>query len=531
MSVTIEKIMVLPSLRHAAVLAGKKSLNRIVTSISVLEYAEPTKTQDDFYRHIEFLGGELVITSFSSIADNVEAQCVNVRKLASAGEIGMILYYVGILIPEVDKRLIELCESLDFVLICMPENEPGLRYSEVICEVMDAVVRDRMDNTTFALDLVDQISRLPGHQRTVDSMLRLVSDQLRASAVITDAKGNVLSATAWPRNQNPQWELWIKELPALSGICPWELPGVTGERSIWIYHEGIRSEIDKNMTLLVFSEGRKIEAGLWKQAAEGVRLCMNLWGKKHDRIELLELVRAIIQDEPIKMRRLADIYRINVEELSDMWTLHHLGTSDLSKWADAVRELSNQYARISICESYEKDILIFPVGARTLHEKEEWTEALVRFCGENDISACLIRCTGLKSTGAVKDAYLTSKAYLADARKIFPDKKTFIMQEIKFAKNCRKITEEGEAKVSLYASILLQAAYGHERKEVLQTLAVYLLDTDSSVTDTAQKLFVHKNTVKYRLQRASDSLGFRIGDLPGSQDLMTALALRRLLHT
>lgn len=43
MSVTVSQLMELPCLRRAKVLAGRGSLDRIVTSITVLEYSTPMK--------------------------------------------------------------------------------------------------------------------------------------------------------------------------------------------------------------------------------------------------------------------------------------------------------------------------------------------------------------------------------------------------------------------------------------------------------------------------------------------------------
>ena len=51
-----------------------------------------------------------MITGFCSVADDVEAQCANIRRLAEAGEVGMILYYVGLIMPRVDPRLIRLAD-------------------------------------------------------------------------------------------------------------------------------------------------------------------------------------------------------------------------------------------------------------------------------------------------------------------------------------------------------------------------------------------------------------------------------------
>lgn len=45
-----------------------------------------------------------------------------------------------------------------------------------------------------------------------------------------------------------------------------------------------------------------------------------------------ELIRAILQDEPIKMRRLSDVFHIEIASIQEMWVIHaeephHLGTS------------------------------------------------------------------------------------------------------------------------------------------------------------------------------------------------------------
>ena len=56
------------------------------------------------------------------------------------------------------------------------------------------------------------------------------------------------------------------------------------------------------------------------------------------------------------------------------------------------------------------------------------------------------------------------------------------------------------------------------------------MDCDSSVTRTAEALYLHKNTIKYRLQRISDLLGFRLGKMPETIDLYRSAAIYRLLH-
>lgn len=384
MSVTVSKLMELPCLRRAKVLAGHNSLDRIVTNITVLEYSTPTDVQKKLYDSIEFWGSELILTGFCNIADDVEAQCDNIRKFAMAGEVGMILYYVGLILPKVDRKLIKLADELDFVLICMPENEPNLRYGEVIHEAMDAIIRDELDNPTFTVDLLEQMMKVPPGQQSVKTILRLTSDRLRASAVITDSEYHVLSEALWPRNQTISWvDIFSQATMHIDNDCAWE---IRGERTLWIYKAEIHPCTHSRMYLFVISERGKFDQILWKQVVEGVRLSMGVWGKTHDQTDLSELTRAIILDEPIKMRRLGDLYHIDVASLRDMWIIRSLMGENLSPWVKAVAELSSLYAKIGLCEHYENDILIFPVGNRTLREMDEWTNALVKFCKANNLS-------------------------------------------------------------------------------------------------------------------------------------------------
>ena len=67
-----------------------------------------------------------------------------------------------------------------------------------------------------------------------------------------------------------------------------------------------------------------------------------------------------------------------------------------------------------------------------------------------------------------------------------------------------------------------------EGAHLLATLECFLLDAEMSITRTAEKLYVHKNTIKYRIQRIADRLGFIPGTFPDTLPVYTACALNRL---
>lgn len=528
MSLTVAQLMELPCLRRARVLAGRSGMDRIVTNITVLEYAVPTETQKMLFESIEFWGSELILTGFCSIADDVEAQCANIRMFAAAGEVGMILYYVGLILPRVDPELIRLADELGFVLICMPENEPNLRYSEVIHEAMDAIVRDELNNPAFTVDLLDQMTKVPSGQQSVKTILRIASGRLRVSLAVADSEYRVLSEASWPPNQSVSWEDVLRKTTEHGNSdIAWE---TRGSCSVCAYKTEIHPGGCGRMYLFALSEHGKLDPVLWKQAVEGIRLSIGVWGRAHDQQDLSELVRAIILDEPVKMRRLGALYHIDVASLSDMWILRSLRGENLSRWAREIAELSSLYTKIGLCEPYENDILIFPVGSRTLREMDEWTDALVQFCAEKNLTAKVTRCSLLQYTADARYAYETNRDCVEDSMKIFPLRSFFTISEIEFVKECREIAAGGKEQVRRYLSLLEPILAGKDGREINETLAVFLLDENSSVVGTAARLFVHKNTVKYRLQKAGNLLGFHIGDIPQSKNLIYALSLQRLLQ-
>ena len=312
MSVTVEDILKLPCLSGARVIAGKRGLQKVLASVSVLEFADPNMLQEELFRNNEFYGSEIVITAFANIADNIEQQCANIHRLATAGEVGLILYYVGIFMPHVDQRLIDLADRLDFTLIVMPENRMDLRYSEVICEVMEAIIKDQAAEISLLTDVLDQMSRLPEHQRTIDCVLRMARDRIRTSLILVDSQSRALGQANWPMSL----ELQAAELPYVDAMLPVTLPN---NRTIW--RCPLNQANPKSMELYLVKDGMPLSKELVTQTVELVRLAVSLWSSKHAEVQISELVRAILLDEPLKMRRLADLFHIDVASIHSMWVL------------------------------------------------------------------------------------------------------------------------------------------------------------------------------------------------------------------
>lgn len=527
MSVTVSDLMKLPSLRQATVLGGHNGLTKTVSSISVLESADPAYLVDGVFPQGEFFGSEIVITGFLNIPYDVESQCANIRRLAEGGEVGLILFYVGVYLPAVDQRLIDLANELDFVLICMPPGEKLLRYGEVMSDVMDCICRDRMRNDSIVTDILARMSNLPRHLQSINTVLKMLSDRISATTLLCSTSGEILNLAAWPRSIEPVIKSSMNQgIPFPEGVspCPFLQDG-------WIYRLAIRISPGQEYILLLVKEVSELNKAQVDQAEEVVRLCISIWGRGYDEIAIHELVRAIIQDEPIKMRRLAEIFSVDVASIHEMWIVQGQNEETvrrLTEYTGQIRELLKGQMEAYMLDIYEGKLLLFmntPASLRIVHQI---TDAILSPF-QDDPSVTLTRCPGLRNTTEVRNAYLAQQAYLADVKKIYPLRSRFTLGEVRFAAECRKLVEAGEQAATECLSQLTRLQTDKAELFTPETLGAFLLDCEGSMTRTAARLHLHINTVKYRIARISDALGFRPDKLPEGYAVFRAVAVYRLI--
>ena len=526
MSVTVQDILALPCMNGAKVVAGVGGLTKVLSSVTVLEFADANDVQKEMLSNIDFYGSELVITAFASIPDNIGQQCANIRRLAAVGEAGMVLYYVGILMPRVDPALIELANSLDFVLIVMPEKRWDLRYSEVISEVMEAIIKDQSAGGTLLTDVLAQMTRLPAHQRTIDAVLRMARDRIHASLILLDHQGRALGQANWPMSL----ELSIAGFPYIESLTP-----VTLENHRTVWRCPVNQNDPQSMELYLVKDGSPISRDLVLQTAELVRLAVSLWSSKHAEVQISELVRAILLDEPLKMRRLADLFHIDVTSIHSMWVLRLEAPDGVRQRQELealkiLREALSYRCDTVIADTYEDYIVGFMSWQNRGENVPGLSNDLLSRLEKANIPAVLVRCHRLLRTSDVRQAFLVIKEHLKHARRIWLARQSYSLEEVEFARQCRKTIDEGDEALEAVLQPLRFLQEFSEGSELLNTLIVYLLDADSGITRCAELLFVHKNTIKYRMSRIGMCLGYPADKEPEKFYLYRAAAIHRLLE-
>jgi len=516
MSVAFQSLLNLPSLREAEVVAGKEGLKKQVSSITVLEQSNVTKLKKELFNQADQYGSEIVISGLMTIAHDVKAQVRMIQHLQHEGEIGLILYYVGVFIPEIDPQLIEICDELNFPLIVMPTGEPSLRYSEVIYEVVEAIVKQEMEETSFSKQMLEQISNLPTNQRNVDTMLKMLTDRTRSSIVLTDVRDQIINAGTWPS---------ISTLDLDDMIVQTTGPNIQEKGTVSVVKRAVFHNGMESIHLYMFKENQPLTENMVEQTSEVVQMFMNLWGQNYEAVNTQELVKAILNDESVKMRRLGAILHIDFGTISNVWFVHVQETAERSDVMKQLKEELSLRFNVLLVEPFEQTIAVFMDDGKT---NEDFSSIAAEVLQDLNKKVLIVQFLGMDTTSDVQAAYMKMKKYLEQVRFLYPEQQIFTQLHFQFAAECEKTIAEGEKSID-QALFALQPL--SKQEELLDTLAVFLLDAQSRYAKAGDLLFVHMNTIKYRIKRINELVHYSVTKLPESLTYYRAIAIWRLLKS
>ncbi len=531
MSISMRDVLTLPCMREAQVLAGASGLGNVVSAVSVLEYTEPTELQEELFRNLEYMGSELIITAFANVKDSVEDQCNVIRRLSATGDVGILLYYVGLFLKNIDQRVIDVADELGFVIVCMPKNQYNLRYSEAIAEIQNAIYRDRNKSTYFVPEVLDKVSSLAVHQRSVDSLLRIISDRLHLTVIVTDTAWHLLHFASWPSLLERDILTLLDGIMAAGG----EQGAVSGRGGEGQYFRcfRIKSPSAVRLNLIVTGTGEKLRQDEMEQIVEAVQLFLKMWNERQDNFGVLDFIRAVIRDEPVKMRQLARSLNIDEASIHNMLLFKPLSmtVSDYRRIMEIVRENLSRHCRTLVMDIYDDCVLVFLDDGVS----GQWIPTLKEIKGQVEaagVSCRLMYSCDLGSTTEVRNAYIGIAESLDVAMKLYPRASLLSSYEIRFAGQCQAIIDKGEEVVGQEMRILriLSCADKSLERELHETLAVFYFDAHMKVAETAGIMYLHKNTIKYRLKKIAERLGCGVTEMPEMLDLYRALALERLLE-
>lgn len=534
MSITVADCLKLPSLREAQIVAGAGGIHRDVSCVSVLEHVDLLMLEREGF----FLGNQIIISALVSIKDDVDAQCKLIHLLSDCGEVGLVLYYVGIFIKEIDQKVIDAANQLDFPLIMMPPNRYNHRYSDFISEAMQVIVDNQRQETNIVSGILDQIAHLRNHNRSYKTVLRLLSDRLRCSLLLADRKGNICAFETWPfgaawdeSDLNSILELWLKKEHFREPI---EMH-INGTDAL-VYCTALDISKPNDYFLAVIDEGNTFNISYLLQIEKTLHLVSTIWESTFAMEDTTALLESILSDSPSEMHRIAQALHIDITDFDTMWILHENKKdgdnhqSSIDWLAARLTSFLKGNQKTALVDVFEDYVMAFINSARNPFASFP-QEFLKEVQSQRKCDLILFSSPWRvhESTEEVREAFQLMKDNKEAASILYPNQDTFTRHELRFVQNCRKIMEKGETELKNATKILTPLLQDEAGKDVLDTLTVFLLDCQGNVLETATRLYIHKNTVKYRLKKSERLLNMDLLKMPEIMDLYTALALIRML--
>lgn len=529
MGVTVRDCLNLPSLRNAEILAGHAGLDQFVSTVSVLEYAKTGAMESPL-----FLGSEIILTAFISVKDDVDAQCDAIRRLHAVGEAALVLYYVNYFLGTIDQKLIDVADELDFPLIVMPRDDYTLRYSDVITEVLMQIFLDHQRDTRFAAQMLRQISRMQEQKRSINGILRLLSDRCQYTFLLADEDGKDCGFAPWPLSINEEFRNSIYD--KLDEAAAFPISFRYKECDYVLCKNSFLTKTKVQFNLFSVMEEGAVDATKLLQAAEVMQSSYDIWDIDLRKTTPDSLIRMILIDPSDEAYRFANFLQLDMQLLRIMWVVcpspakkHTYSSTDRSNIKYEIKRALRESHKTGIVDIFDNRIVSFMNEDQHSEFDKDLRESLTKFLQERYPGMILTCCVGITSIAAAKRTYLLLEEYFPAATSIYTHKTVLTPRELIFAEECHN-TLRGASTMPEKFSRVLNPLQGRDEKAAIDTLSTYLIDSDKNTALAARYLHVHESTVKYRLNSIKKRLGYDITEMPGVYSLYKALAMRRLLQ-
>lgn len=212
----------------------------------------------------------------------------------------------------------------------------------------------------------------------------------------------------------------------------------------------------------------------------------------------------------------------------DLWMLKAEDGIELSDALLAMlcRKLREEFPWVEISR-YGNDLFAYPIPCDDLREMEDHLNLFTKFMIENKVPYALVHTTNSIWLENMHMVYRETTLCFNDMKVIFPRNKYYSYQHVCFTRSISLITQdEGLIATDVYLLNDLERRY--PKGEPVKVLGTFYLDEGMDLSATADTLFLHRNTAKYRLNRIGTLLGLDVGDASKCQFLIMALAVYRL---
>ncbi|MEA4884759.1 MAG: PucR family transcriptional regulator ligand-binding domain-containing protein [Clostridia bacterium] len=206
MSFTVEEALSLTQLSGVRVLAGKQGISRTIEHVTVVDAPDAV----DWLR-----GGELVLTTAYIIREAPEAQLEFVHRLAASGAAALGIK-LRRFIDALSDDVIAFADSVGLPIIEIPFE---VAWIDVITPVLTEVVERQASILKRSLDIHTQFIDTVLHGGEMTDIARVLAGQIGTAVAVTDMKWNVIASAGVPSDYGDGLPAsWNEEVSLLRSV-------------------------------------------------------------------------------------------------------------------------------------------------------------------------------------------------------------------------------------------------------------------------------------------------------------------------
>ncbi len=558
MGLRVSEILKLPILADAKVLAGRKGLQREVTQVTVGEVPDI----GDW-----LTGGELVLSTFFALDTNPEARVEFTRKIVNAGAAGLLVK-PGRFIKSVDPEIISLGSRHNFPVVEIP---PDVRWTHIIAEISEKIVGEHLSLLKRSRDIHQRLLQVVIDGGGWQSIADTTAELLGRPVVLEDSFYELLAASI-PEGTDTRL---VSELEARRRGG--QAPSAAGDRSRERYLRMPLGESGEHPAVITVpvTVGRDVQGFVssfengaplndldlvaLESAATVAAVAM---GRERARIEAETRLRGDFVDDlvggefdggPNMLQRASflggDLSRgclvliADIDAFGDYVKKRELKEQEVqqikNRFFKGVSQVVRSHHQRPLITAKSDNVIAFlpPVGddPRKLMSVARSTAVLVRkTCLQllPDLSVSIGLGRFHAQPAQTRRAYREAQSALQVSQRLGNTGAVVTFDDMGVYKLLLGALEEDPDEVRDFYDETIARVEEYDRRhntDLVGTLEAYLAN-NRSVAATAEALYTHRHTIRYRLGRINDLTGLDVHKSEDQEKLGFGLKAMRLLR-
>lgn len=535
----VAEILKNPALEGSSILAGHKGQDKEVLHVNMMDAPDI----------INFLKpNELLVTTAYHVKDDPDLLIDLVEAMAKQGCAALGIKTKRFL-QQIPEEVITLADRLAFTLIEIPNH---LSLGEIVNQTLSSILDKRTEELRFAIDTHKQFSTHIMSGKGIQKLLQRLADLIQLPVILTDPYARpVAFSHSDPKHERIMEDLYLKNTSALFPDTPFfSFSSRTNKETYTVFliytHEKkagflvILGEIhpqDHSLTLTVEQAANVLSFELMKENAikEYSRRVRNEFFVNFTEGMFSSEDEIINRAKEFSLENNQNYYcaagKLEAKDLSGSYTQNQREMDTVYEYME--EELINRSLSTSLFTRGEMCILLFKVS-KPNDEVNEFVPSSLKVIqqmvhkrfgrgvsfGVSNVSRNFLN---------VKEAYKEAVEAL-QAGELSGERSFIQTYQTKNVRELLRTIPAEDLKDFYYHSLRKLGEDGYDEEQtLLQTLFVYL-EAHCQISETAKRLYVHRNTVVYRLEKCEEILGKSLSDPEVSLQIRLAMRIKTMLE-